>query len=164
MKRALPLLALLLAGACGPFCAPANPPQNVGPGTQSLRFAVTCTSQGQLCTPVYGTYVHVDRDSFSVTYVTPPHCSSVRAIIVVDGKSRVTSGFLGYAGAQGADAKLPLKTGPYTFGPFKTKDHTLTIQAEGRNGGCNDGSVQSWGGTLVFKGATAGPPLPITLG
>jgi hypothetical protein len=63
-------------------------------------------------------------------------CSSIIAHIIVDGKewgsNRVDPG-----GSDGG-YEIPMSVGP----------HTIGVQAEGIPGGCNNGSLSGWQGTL----------------
>lgn len=108
-----------------------------------------------MCSPVYSVPIRVQQNSFQVTYHVPGHCSSVRIHIWVDSGSATTSDWLGWPGAAGMFAGLPLSRGPFTFGPLSGSDHTLHLQGEGQRGGCNSGGLSAWGGTLTLRGARA---------
>lgn len=67
------------------------------------------------------------------------HCSDMIAHVIVDGQE------------VGADRVGPGQSTPdYPMDSYRS--HTVGVQAEGVEGGCNVGYVSAWGGTLHFKG------------
>lgn len=67
------------------------------------------------------------------------HCSDIRAHIIVDGTE------------WGSNTVSPgQKDGGYEI-PMAKGDHTIGVQAEGIEGGCNIGYVSAWGGTLHIE-------------
>jgi hypothetical protein len=111
------------------------------------NFVATCTSVGQFCLPAAAFSLETES-VLKAEYLVSAHCSSVSVSFFVDGTLRHTSGFLGWPGATGGFASLPLSTGLLDFGPVSAGVHQLEIQAEGQIGGCNTGGLASWGGTL----------------
>jgi hypothetical protein len=104
---------------------------NVGP------FSVNCTSSGQLCSPTFD-IAFTTNGLLQVSYTASPgHCSDVNVHFLVDGVELGATGFL----APG------VSSGVLTLAPVSPGSHTLSLQGEGRIGGCNVGSVGNWGGT-----------------
>jgi len=64
-------------------------------------------------------------------------CSNVRIHFLVDGTEKAVTGFVGPSVA----------TGFFNLGPVAPGSHTVGLQAEGQTGGCNAGTLGSWGGT-----------------
>jgi hypothetical protein len=67
------------------------------------------------------------------------HCSDIIAHIVIDGVE------------VGSDLLEPGETTP-DFPLEGLRSHSVGVQAEGVEGGCNNGTLSAWGGTLHFKG------------
>jgi hypothetical protein len=88
--------------------------------------------------------------------VSPEHCSSTNYYVSVDGDEDTFGGtFIGRAGysAIGDDSRtIP----PYDFGTVESGSHTLDIWVEGIQGGCNQGYLSAWEGTLTV--ITSEPP------
>ena len=72
-------------------------------------------------------------------------CSDIRFHIIVDEVELGVTDWLGYTGRE---EELPLETEIISIENLKSGDHTLTLQPEGRDGGCNKGYIQQWEGTL----------------
>lgn len=113
------------------------------PTTTTRTFVVTCTSNGQVCSPLYSTAIVVQQTSnLQVEYVTAAtHCASGRYSFFVDGVLKMTTPVLGFPS---------VRSGTLDLGAVGTGTHTLSAQAEGVLGGCNVGRVESWGGTLLI--------------
>jgi hypothetical protein len=174
MKRSsFTLLVFLVVSVVSLFFGSASVSAN-SPSTDSLSiatpitqetiipdFGVNCTSTGQLCDPPYSISVKTES-LLQVQYtVRSTHCSSVRLHILVDGKSVYTSGFLGWPGASGEFAGLPLDTGLVNVGPVSRGTHTVGLQAEGQISGCNvAGYLASWGGSARVLTSTTPTPAP----
>lgn len=75
----------------------------------------------------------------------PTHCSDIIAHVLVDGRE-VAADVLG-PGESTAEYRLPLG------------EHTVGVQAEGVDGGCNRGYLAAWGGTLRFRTFQPGGPI-----
>ena len=91
----------------------------------------------QLCDPPF-TIPVVGPGNIAVEFTTAlTHCSDVRIHFIVDGTERAVSAFL----APGQS------TGLVPLGVIGPGLHSLVLQAEGRVGGCNAGTLLSWGGT-----------------
>jgi len=88
--------------------------------------------------------------------VAPETCSSTNNYVSVDGDEDTFGGtFIGRAGysAIGDDSRtIP----PYDFGTVESGSHTLDIWVEGIQGGCNQGTLYAWMGTLTV--ITSEPP------
>jgi hypothetical protein len=67
------------------------------------------------------------------------HCADMIAHIIVDG-TEWGSNTVG-PGQRDGGYEIPMTKG----------DHTIGVQAEGIEGGCNTGSVSAWGGTLHIE-------------
>jgi hypothetical protein len=118
------------------------------PPTFAIPFIVECTSGGQVCSPPFSTNVTVMPGPITVTYTASPnHCSAVEVQVSVDGTVVSTSAFLNAGQSTG-----PIVTSPLSAGP-----HTVALQATGEVGGCNDGTLFSWGGTLALSGNVTAP-------
>jgi hypothetical protein len=67
------------------------------------------------------------------------HCSDMIAHVIVDGQE------------VGAD-RVGAGQSTRKFNLASYRSHTVGVQAEGVEGGCNVGYVSAWGGTLHFTG------------
>jgi len=119
------------------------------PPTFAIPFTVTCTSVGQTCSPAFSTSVTaVSPGPITATYTASiHHCSDVQVQVSVDNTVLSTSAFLSAGQSTG-----PIATSPLTAGL-----HTVAIQATGEVGGCNGGTLSSWGGTLTLSGNITAP-------
>jgi hypothetical protein len=126
-------LAILLVAGCGgddalPVCA-----------SREIAASVECTSQGQLCEPLLHHVCEGGDGRLQAEFIaSPQHCSDIRFTLAVDGAAQAPSAFL----TPGAS------TGLLDFGDLTEGRHDITVQAEGRPGGCNTGRLGSWVGTL----------------
>ena len=114
--------------------------------TTDFAVAITCSGNPtpQLCAPLYQTTVTTSGWLAVEFIASPAHCSSIRVYIFVDGFVRTTSGFLGAGQSTGGQSYTPVFAG----------SHTVGVQAEGTPGGCNNGSLGSWSGTLKVTTST----------
>jgi hypothetical protein len=123
---------------------------------QNFPVSVTCqTRRGQICNPVFTTSVETGN-ILRAEYIPPAtHCASVRIHFWIDGVYSRTSSYLASTGMP----DLPASTGLQDFRPVTAGTHTVGIQAEGQNGGCDTGYLGGWGGTLkvVRSDAVAAP-------
>ena len=118
------------------------------PPTFAVPFFVDCTSVGQVCSPLFSASVNVLSGPITIMYTaSPEHCSDVQAQVFVDGTPIYTSAFLGPGQS----------TGPIGTSPLAAGLHTVAIQATGEVGGCNEGQLSSWGGTLTLSGNITAP-------
>jgi len=119
-------------------------------------FSINCVGGSQLCSPAFSTSVSTTGPLQLSYTASAGHCSDVRVHFIVDGVERGLSAFL--TAGQGS--------GVFDVGPVSPGTHTITLQAEGRVGGCNIGSLANWGGTAqAFIGqdiasAAAAVPAP----
>ena len=95
--------------------------------------------QTQLCTPI--PTVSVNTGAVLVQFTANQnHCASMIAHIIVDGRR------------MGGRAVGPGQTdGGHFFPDLTPGTHTIGVQAEGIEGGCNTGFVSAWGGTLQIQ-------------
>lgn len=75
------------------------------------------------------------------------HCSDVRIRFLLDGQAIHTTTWLGYEGRTPA---LPLHSDLLALSGLAPGTHTITVQPEGREGGCNTGRLYAWDGTLLI--------------
>jgi len=113
-----------------------------------IQFDVVCTSTGQLCDPAFTTDVTTDSILQVQYFVSPNHCSSVRVHIFLDNTQVHTTDFLGWLGAPSPFDTLELDSGIIDLGPVSPGMHTVGIQAEGQQGGCNSGELIRWEGSM----------------
>ena len=120
--------------------------------TSSVPIAISCTSSGQLCTPIFTTPV-TTGGLLQVSYTASAgHCSNVAAHFLVDGVELAVTPFL----APGQTSAT------FTLSPVSAGTHTLGVQAEGTVGGCNSGALANWGGSvqITVNAAIAAAPIP----
>ena len=120
--------------------------------TSSVPISVSCTSSGQLCTPIFTTPV-TTGGLLQVSYTASVgHCSPVAAHFLVDGVELAVTPFLN-AGETSAT---------FTLSPVSAGSHTLGVQGEGTVGGCNTGALANWGGSvqITVNAAIAAAPIP----
>lgn len=75
------------------------------------------------------------------------HCSDIRLHIYLDGVDVGTTEWLGYPGR---DPELSMKTEIISIENVLVRNHILTFQPQGREGGCNHGYISDWGGEMYF--------------
>jgi hypothetical protein len=77
-----------------------------------------------------------------IKYLAPrSHCSSIKIHFGVDGAEKTVS-----------DPVLPGNaTGYVDLGPVSPGDHVVSLRGEGIAGGCNGGTLISWGGSAIFE-------------
>lgn len=144
-----------LAAAIGLLVGP--PPVLAGAGRvdQLGPFVRASDGAGEISSVPYSVDVRTDRE-LRVMYRAPhAHCSALRVRLTVDAGAAVAS-----------DPVTPgSQSGVIDLGPLDPGVHTLIVTAEGIRGGCNQGVLRSWGGTLVAwtSGPDAGPVLPGTI-
>jgi hypothetical protein len=109
--------------------------------------AVICTSGGQLCSPSFTTAVNLSQTGpITINYTaSPEHCSNIQVLVSLDGTLVTTSAFL-----------MPgQSTGPILLtSTASAGSHTIGLQAQGEVGGCNEGVLSSWTGTLTITAQT----------
>jgi hypothetical protein len=120
--------------------------------TSSVPFSITCTSSGQLCTPIFTTPV-TTGGVLQVSYsASAGHCSNVAAHFLVDGVELAVTPFL-----------TPGQTSAtFTLSPVSAGAHTLGVQGEGTVSGCNTGTLAAWGGSvqITVNATAAAAPIP----
>ena len=104
-------------------------------------FLMSSVGSGQLSTGVFQTPIRT-AGLLQVAYVAPEsHCSDVRMHFLLDGREHGQS----QAVAPGHSS------GFFDFGSVVPGEHTLGLQAEGIEGGCNHGSLQLWNGRTIVR-------------
>ncbi len=115
------------------------------------HFEVACASGIQLCEPPFSVSIKTTKPLQAVQLkydiLADRHCSPIRLHIFVDGKLVKTTGFLGWTSSEPPFDTLPL-TADLPLPLVKPGIHVVSINAEGRNGGCNSGQLSAWGGSL----------------
>ena len=138
------ILAFALGLAAGP-----TPAGAVAVTTTYYPVAVTCTSTGQVCTPAFEVPVTTNAVLQLQFTAAASHCSAIAVAFGVNGSYGLPS--------------APLNPGESTpivdAGPVIPGTYLIAVQATGVLGGCNTGSLASWGGTLAVS-TSAGPPPP----
>jgi hypothetical protein len=118
-----------------PFAAPASAEvinQNIG-------VAQCDPPPDQLCTPTPSVTVTYGGGDASVVFTASEnHCSNITAHVRVDGMEWVNER-LAPGQESGRTANLAAGT------------HTVSVQAEGVQGGCNGGHLDSWAGRLYVE-------------
>jgi len=110
--------------------------------------------QTQFCTPVPSVdfTVHGERSILVEFTANQNHCADMVAHIIFDG-TEWGSNRVGPGQSDGG-YEIPVTRG----------NHTIGVQAEGIEGGCNTGAVSAWGGTLHIESLQdpyrMGPPPP----
>ncbi len=104
-------------------------------------FQMSSVGSGQLSTGVFQTPIRT-AGLLQVAYVAPEsHCSDVRMHFLLDGREHGQS----QAVAPGHSS------GFFDFGAVVPGEHTLGLQAEGIEGGCNHGGLKSWSGRTIVR-------------
>lgn len=116
-----------------------------------------CTSTGQICDPAAIFDVTTTGEPLQLNYtVADTHCSAIKLNVSVDGNAPISTVFLGW---NGDPDMQPLDTGIIDLGVFSAGAHQISLQAEGKEGGCNAGDLSSWGGTVHILGVIPTPVL-----
>jgi hypothetical protein len=113
------------------------------------NFVVNCRTDStpQICDPPEKLKVRVRHGKVRIKrlrYVAAAeHCSAGRLLVSLDGKQIGHTDYVN-AGEQATvdDLKVTLHRGRHKFG----------FRLQGKTGGCNAGSVASWGGKITLKG------------
>jgi hypothetical protein len=119
---------------CGSTCAT--------PGIHSTdSFRIPCTGAGQLCTPTrdYNFTFACPASAKASFTVANDQCSPLRVHYLLDG-----TGELGVSAyAAGGETIEVVLTG------IPAGAHKLVVQAEGKAGGCNSGTLATFAGRMV---------------
>jgi hypothetical protein len=118
---------------------------------RTFDMLISCHGPGEVCTPVYSSTISSSvRDPFivSVTAATT-HCSDISYIISIDGGIVTKTPFL--SPGERSDAVITATEG--------VGNHAITVQGIGEVGGCNFGTLISWGGTLSVQQPSAAVPV-----
>ncbi len=104
-------------------------------------FSVTSNGKGELSSNDYR--ISIDSSGIlKIKYIAPQsHCSDIRIHIGVDGAEKSVS-----------DPVRPGDTTGYVdVGPVAPGGHIVSLRGEGVLGGCNTGTVTSWGGSAIIE-------------
>jgi hypothetical protein len=152
MRRRPPRPAAALAAAIGLLAVPPAAIADAGRVDQLGPFARASGGGDQRSSVPYAIDLRTDGE-LRVMYRAPrSHCSALRVHLSVDASAAVAS-----------DPVAPAaESGVIDLGPLAPGVHTLMVNAEGIRGGCNQGVLSSWGGTLVAwtSGPDAGALVP----
>ena len=101
-----------------------------------------CTGGGQICdeAATWPLQTEFDEEYFLRLSVPDSYCSPVFLTVEIDGVRRGTSGLLG-----------PGKSEVLALGRLPSGEHLLRVTALGSKGGCNRGSLRSWGVDLSLS-------------
>jgi len=118
---------------------------------ETFAMSISCTGTGETCVPPFSAPLTVTQAGPLKITVTAAstHCSNVSFIVSVDGSVVTTTPFL----------TPGQRSGPFASAAVTIGTHTITVQAVGTVGGCNSGTLYSWGGTLVVRQTTAPTPV-----
>jgi hypothetical protein len=103
--------------------------------------AVTCTSTGQACDQTYQKTVTTSSQLKLEFQSAFDGCASFGVGFYVDGTLVFSSPALG----------LLESTGTFDAGPATPGSHALEVRATGVAGGCDDGTLHSWGGRFTVS-------------
>lgn len=124
--------------------------------TNNVPVSAVCTGGGQLCNNVATVPVST-AGLLQAQFISNGvgTCSDVLIHFLVDGSEVAATGFVAIGGSSAV----------LNLGPVSSGQHVLGLQAEGRVGGCNSGTLGSWAGTAAITTqaisvATAVPTLP----
>jgi hypothetical protein len=131
-------LALLMLGGPGSATAAAY--------LRTGHIDEQCQSSGELCQPPAPLGLIATSNVQITVTASPEHCSDVQFYMLVDGTPSAATGFL----APGQSATVTVLIPPSRY----LNPHDLDIQAEGRLGGCNGGTLIAWhaDATVVWDG------------
>jgi hypothetical protein len=136
---------LLLAELAGPphtsvmFAATGTAPAPI-----VVPFAITCSSGGQTCAPRFSHTITTATGVLSAEVTVAPNCSFLGIEFFIDGVARGNPQTV----APSATSTL---LGVQQLGPVTPGQHLVELQATGSVGGCNAGSVASWGGSVTLR-------------
>ncbi len=131
--------------------------------TQNISdaFTVGCDNNStQVCTVNHDkTFTMSTSGTASASIqVGPNHCSAIKVTTYVDNVLIGTTPFLGWVGDP---QSRPLTSSLFNNLNLSTGSHKISLKAEGTPGGCNNGFLSSWGGTLNIQTNEIPPPTNI---
>lgn len=94
-------------------------------------------SGNQICNTTPSVRVRTDGPIFVSFTASPKHCSDIKSIIIVDGKTWGAT-----------EVQRPGQTDGGYFISSTPGEHTIAVAAVGLRGGCNTAGLKSWAGTL----------------
>ena len=121
---------------------------------QESSFGEVCATSGQICSTAHSFSINLTRSAdLEIKYtIGSNHCSPIRVRVFADGVERALTGTLGYTGPSSTTVNLS---------NMSSGAHSISLKAEGIVGGCNNGSLVSWGGSVVVTAITQ-PQLSIS--
>lgn len=127
--------------------------------TDTFMFDCNLADAGQTCAINHEKQVTLSKQgTINASYtINPNHCSAIKIETYVDGVLKGATDFIGWNGdplARSTSAALlnNLSVGAGT--------HTIALKAIGEVGGCNQGNLVSWGGTMTVETQTMCTDLP----
>lgn len=124
----------------------------VGAATNSTNtpVAVSCSSTGQSCDGTFRQTVTTNSLLVLEFESAWNSCASFSVSFYVDGGLVYSSPVLGPSE----------RTGAVDAGPVASGSHQLEVRATGVTGGCDDGTLHSWGGRFLVTTGDAVPATP----
>ena len=113
------------------------------------QFVINCRTDGspQICDPPEKLKVKVKSDKVQIKHLryvaATTHCSAGRVLVRLDGDKVGQTDYVN-AGEEAIVDDLKVTLHPGT--------HKFAFRIQGKTGGCNVGSVGSWGGKITLKG------------
>ncbi len=156
----LTIPALILGSGCsgGDGSAATTPTTSTGNASGEpeapIAFTAACTGSDQQCNNQVLVPFELEQGLQAATAkVTrgPGHCSSTAYLVSVDGGEATSTEFTSYVGGP---AGLP-DTVTVNLGALESGVHELHITGLGQTGGCNGGSILSFGGSVELPKAAS---------
>jgi hypothetical protein len=117
--------------------------------TETLPIGGSCPGTSQLCPPAEPVTYLTSKSRVLVSFSSGPlSCADLGLFFFIDGQP---AGGTPFAPPQGAAATV-------LQWPTDGAAHLLSVEGISRDGGCNDGALLNWAGTLSL--AYTPPPLP----
>jgi hypothetical protein len=104
----------------------------------TVHINASCDGSGELCNPPVSLFSQVvlNGDAHMTAHASAGHCSDVAFHYLVDGTPANSTGFLAPDGSE----TVTVPIAPAGRG----HPHDISVQAEGRTGGCNQGTLGAW--------------------
>jgi hypothetical protein len=137
----------VMVAVSGFAALPFAPPASADQVDQFVGVAQCERPQTQLCKQIQTVSVETGEGKLYVAFtVNPNDCADIIAKVFIDGAQ------------VGAERAAPGKTTVYRGREVSPGTHTVAVQAQGIEGGCNTGFLSAWGGTVHIKRTP--PPAP----
>jgi hypothetical protein len=115
-------------------------------------IAVPSSGTGQLSSNIYSIDASTSGE-LQVDYLAPrTHCAKLMMHFLLDGREKAVSDVVAPGG----------RTGFVDLGRVPPGNHVIGLQAEGIKGGCDAGTLVSWGGSAVVWTSPLAGPAPET--